>query len=479
MDGEKNSDLLVIVKKDCPTCVMLEPLLSKLSVERSALTIASQDVPDFPNGVDAPHDDRSLEMSYRYGIEIVPTLIRLNNGVEVGRVEGWHKEDWRQATGIEDLGSDLPDMRPGCGSLSVAPGMADTLAIKYGGIDLRARHVEVSAYDDEMEASFERGWTDGLPVVPPTPVRVYRMLQGTDREPQELVGHVPPDVAPCTIEKIAINAVMAGCKPEYLPTVIAAVEAALQDEFCLHGLLCTTMFSSPVIIANGPESERIGMNGGLNALGQGNRANATIGRALQLVVRNVGGGRPGEIDRATLGNPGKYTYCFAESDELGDWSPLSEQRGFSAEQSTVTLFAGHGLEGIVDQKSRTPESLVRSFAAKMLAVNHPKLALAGDAVIIVCPEHHRVFRDAGWSKERVLDELTTLLTIPADEILAGVDGIDEGLPTALAGKSVSKFRQDGLLIVKAGGQAGMFSAIIPGWLASGEIGSIPVTRAIG
>ena len=182
-------------------------------------------------------------------------------------------------------------------------------------------------------------------------------------------------------EKVAINAVMAGCKPEYLPVVLAAVEAALVDEFGMHGILCTTMFAGPLVIVNGPMARHVGVNAGVNALGQGHRANASIGRALQLVIRNVGGGRPGEVDRATLGTPGKYTFCFAEAEDSA-WEPLHVQRGFARDASTVTLFAGEGVQGVVDQKSRTPESLARTFAACLRAVDHPKLAMAGDA------DHH-------------------------------------------------------------------------------------------
>ena len=150
-----------------------------------------------------------------------------------------------------------------------------------------------------------------------------RMLAGTTRAPDEIVGIVPPNQTECTVEKVAINAVMAGCKPEYMPLVLAAVEAALMEEVCLHGLLATTWFSSPVLIVNGPEARRVGMNAKGNAMGQGNRANATIGRALQLVVRNVGGGRPGEVDRSCLGNPGKYTFCFAEDEQGSCWQSLA------------------------------------------------------------------------------------------------------------------------------------------------------------
>jgi hypothetical protein len=292
-----------------------------------------------------------------------------------------------------------------------------------------------------------------------------------------VIGMVPPDLAECTVEKVAINAVMAGCKPEYLPVVLAAVEAVLVDEFAMHGILCTTMFAGPMIIVNGPVAKAIGMNSGVNALGQGNRANATIGRALQLVIRNVGGGRPGELDRATLGTPGKYTFCFAEAEDPA-WESLSVERGFPASASTVTLFAGEGVQGIVDQKSRTPESLARSFALSLRAVDHPKLAMAGDAVLVVSPEHCRVFIDAGWSKARLRQELEQLLSSPADDLIAGAGGIAEGLPAALAGTTVSKFRPGGLLIVRAGGTAGLFSAVIAGWAASGPVGSTPVTKEI-
>ena len=155
---------------------------------------------------------------------------------------------------------------------------------------------------------------------------------------------------------------MAGCKPDYLQVVIAALRAALKDEFCMHGLLCTTYFSTPVMIVNGPITKQIGMNSGVNALGQGNRANATIGRALQLIVRNVGGGIPGGIDRATLGNPGKYTFCFCEDESDAEWPSLSMDRGYTREDSVVNLFAGSGVQPFVDQQSRQPESLAKNLA---------------------------------------------------------------------------------------------------------------------
>ncbi|MDP6345765.1 MAG: hypothetical protein QF491_19670, partial [Alphaproteobacteria bacterium] len=362
----------------------------------------------------------------------------------------WVRDEWRDFTGIGDLGRDLPAFRPGCGSKSVEPGIAEELAVRYGDLAINARRIEVAPLEDEIEACFNREWSDGLPVVPPTPTRVYRMLQGTTRAPDEMIGIIPPDLAPCTVEKVAINAVMAGCKPEYLPVVLAAVEAALIDEFCMHGLLCTTMFAGPMVVVNGPIARKIGMNARENALGQGNRANATIGRALQLVIRNVGGGKPGGIDRACLGNPGKYTFCFAEDEEGSNWESLSVERGFAPDASTVTLFAGDGVQAVADQKSRTPESLARTLAACLRVVDHPKMVMAGDAFLIVSPEHERVFHQAGWSKARLKQELHELLMIPGTELVAGAGGIAEGLPPKMADQTLPKFRPGGLNIVRAG-----------------------------
>jgi hypothetical protein len=469
--------LIIIAKRECPTCLLVEPLLRELAAGTTPLAVYIQDDPAYAADVPGAVLDDTLEHSYRLNTEIVPTLIRMEGGREVGRTYGWHRDDWRRLTGQPDLGEGLPAVRPGCGSKTLDPGVAEELAVRFGNVHFGSRAVEIAGSEDLMEACFERGWTDGLPVVPPTRERVLRMLAGTTRAPDEVIGMVPPDLVECTVEKVAINAVMAGCKPEYLPIVLAAVEAALIDEFAMHGVLCTTMFAGPLVIVNGPMAKAVGMNSGVNALGQGNRANATIGRAVQLVIRNVGGGRPGELDRSTLGTPGKYTFCFAEAEDSA-WESLSVERGFSPGQSTVTLFAGEGVQGIVDQKSRTPESLARSFALCLRAVDHPKLAMAGDALLVVSPEHSRVFIDAGWSKARLREELEQLLQLPGDEMIAGVGGIAEGLPAAMAGMTVPKFRPGGLLIVRAGGTAGLFSAVIAGWAASGPVGSTPVTKEI-
>jgi hypothetical protein len=413
-------------------------------------------------------------VSFRLDIDTVPTLLRVDEGRVVGRAVGWSRPDWEELTGVRDLGSELPEHRPGCGSRSVEPGIAEKLAARYGRSRLHARSVALAPLEDEIEACFDRGWTDGLPVVPPTPERVLRMLEGTSQRPDEVVAVVPPDLAPCTVEKVAINAVMAGCRPEYLPVVIAALQAACTPEFNIHGVLATTYSVGPVVIVNGPIARAIGMNAGINVLGQGNRANATIGRALQLVIRNVGGGRPGEIDRATFGNPGKYTFCFAEDEEGSPWEPLSVERGAPAGTSAVTVYAGEGTRTVFDQLSRVPESLARTYAWCLRSVAHPKLARDYEAIVLVSPEHGRVFRQAGWTKARLRQEILELLTIPGEELMRGACGIAEGMPTA---ETLPKFLPDRLWFVHAGGPAGLFSSIIGSWVA-GPAGSQPVTLEV-
>jgi hypothetical protein len=465
--------IVAVVKEDCPTCRVVVPVLAQLRMAGLPLTIYTQDDAAFPSGF-APVLDETLELSFRLEIEAVPTLLRVEEGREVSRQVGWSRAGWEILTGVSGLGPELPAVRPGCGSRSLEPGIAEELEARYGRTPLRSRTVALAPLEDEIETCFDRGWTDGLPVVPPTRTRVVRMLAGTARAPDEIVAIVPPNLVPCSVEKVAINAVMAGCRPEYLPVVMAAVEAACTDEFNIHGVLATTYSVGPVVIVNGPIVRAIGMNAGINALGQGNRANATIGRALQLIVRNIGGGRPGEVDRATHGNPGKYTFCFAEREDDSPWEPLSVERGLPPGASAVTLYAGEGPKTVFDQLSRTPESLARSLAACLVSVAHPKLARDYEACVVVSPEHGRIFAEAGWSKARLREEILSLLILPGEQIVRGAGGIAEGMPSA---ETLPKFLPDRLWFVHAGGSAGLFSSIIGSWKA-GESGSRPVTREV-
>ena len=238
------------------------------------------------------------------------------------------------------IGPQLPPWRPGCGSLSVDPRFADRLRAEAENSPLRARKIEIAPPDDEFEFMFDQGFTDGLPVVPPTPERVIRMLSGTRRDPQQLVAIVPPNMGEATVEKIAINAVLAGCRPEYLPVVIAALEAVCTDAFNMHGVMATTMGASPVLVVNGPIRQRIGMNMKIGALGQGNRANASIGRALRLAHpqhRRRETRRHGTFD---AGQSDEDSRCVSRNGKsAAHWPPLHVERGFAPTDSVVTAYA--------------------------------------------------------------------------------------------------------------------------------------------
>jgi hypothetical protein len=184
------------------------------------------------------------------------------------------------------------------------------------------------------------------------------------------------------------------------------------------------------------------------------------------------------VDRAALGNPGKYTFCFAENEADSPWEPLSVERGFPEGTSTVTLFAGDGVQAVFDQLSRSAESLVRTYALCLRTVAHPKIPMAADAFLVVSPEHGNVFRRAGWTKSKLKEELDSLLQLTGTELVRGANGIAEGIPVEMKEAIIPKFRPGGLNIVHAGGTAGLFSAIIGGWVAGGPKGSQSVTKEI-
>ena len=470
------SGLVAFVKRDCETCQLVDPILGQIAKDEP-LTVYTQDDLSFPVSLTAL-DDLSLEMSWHHKIETVPTLIRVGaNGLEQERIVGWSREQWQAFSGNPELGITLPGFRPGCGSLSVDPSRSDELNARMGGSGLATRRVEFAELEDDFEAMFDRGWSDGLPLVPPTEARVMRMLDGTTREPNDVVANVAPDLIDVTVEKIAVNAVMAGCKPEYMPVVIAAIEAICTDEINIHGLLATTMSVGPVFVVNGPIRKQLGMNSGINVFGQGNRANLTIGRAVQLVIRNVGGGRPCGVDRAAQGSPTKIGLAFPEDEEGTPWISLAEERGMEPGQNAITALCVEGPRLIVDQLSRSAESLTNLIAECLLTTHSPRMVVGIDALLVLSPEHMARYIDAGWDRARFRSELEDRLMVNADDIIRGTGGIEEGLPADFAGMQLPKFRPNGLHIAHAGGPAGLFSSVFAGWV-SGPTGSVPVTRPI-
>ncbi|MBI2910368.1 MAG: hypothetical protein HYX92_22210 [Chloroflexi bacterium] len=259
---------------------------------------------------------------------------------------------------------------------------------------------------------YERGWTDGLPIVPPTEAELEAMLACTDRAPQDVVGKVAPRWGKATVEKIAINAIMAGCLPEYLPAVIAAVEAISDPEFNLFACQQTTNPVAPLAIFNGPISRELKLNSGYNVLGQGWQANATIGRAVRLVCMNIGGGIPGVTDKASQGQPGKYSFCIAENEDNSPWAPLHVDRGFDRETSTVTV-AGVQATHNIHPWVGTPASVLTTIANGMAAFGTNNMSYAGAALLLMGPLQARILSEASWTKEAVKQFIFNHARIPA------------------------------------------------------------------
>ncbi len=500
--------LVCFVKDDCETCNTAAPVLDafhKAYGTQVDVVLVSQSGAanaDFAarHGLGLPMlDDGDYAVAYAWDIESVPSVFWLDaDGTVATRFEGFVRSDWEAlcaeiatATALPqaqvDWGS-LPAWRPGCGSGHLDPTVFARLEAQAEGTGMLARRIEIGDQDDVAEFMFDQGFSDGLPLVPPTPERVMRMLRGTHRDPQEVIATVPPNMGAATVEKIAINAVMAGCKPEHMPVIIAAVEAVCTDAFNIHGVTATTMGAAPVMVVNGPIRHAIGMNMGLGALGAGNRANATIGRALRLVVRNVGGASTGGVERSTLGNPMKFTMCFAEWEEGSPWEPLHVERGFAREDSVVTVFAmTGGPVHIVDQTSRAPDQIAGALGLGLEGVFLPKLRnLPIDALLVVCPEHiDTLTRDGDYSKERLRARIQEVTARPLSEMVAD-DFCGAGIapevaagmsPEALA-REVPKFAGPEFIhLVVAGGEAGKFSSAFHGW-ATGAVGSQSVSTKI-
>lgn len=500
--------LLFFAKEDCETCNLAAPLIEHFQKAFGAhanVWLIGQST-DGNQTLKTRHaltlpilDDAALKTCFAWDFEIVPAVFWSVNGTSIeSQFEGFVRAEWQALNqtiaahlGLPPADIDwdaLPAWRPGCASKHLDPDVNDRLRAEADDSPIRARKIEVATADDVAEFMFDQGFSDGLPLVPPTPERVMRMLSGTRRNPQDIIATMPPNMGEATVEKIAINAVMAGCKPEYLPVVIAAIEAVCTDEFNIHGVMATTMGASPVLVVNGPIRDRIGMNSGLMALGSGNRANATIGRAVRLAVRNIGGSKPGGTDRSTLGNPMKITMCFAEAEERSPWPALHVERGFKATDSVVTAFAmTSGPTSIVDQESRAPDEIAGTLGLGLEAMFLSKYHMMPvDALLVVCPEHiNTLMRDGDYSKQRLRERIQTVTTRPLNDMVADeVSGA--GMTKAAAAKltpeqlakPVPKFaKTDFIHIVVAGSDAGKFSGAFHGWV-TGAMGSQSVSRKI-
>jgi len=325
-----------------------------------------------------------------------------------------------------------------------------------------------------IEFCYAQGWTDGLPVIPPTDERVAAFLGHLKRNRDEVLGGVPERRRFVTVEQVAANAVMAGCLPEYAPVVVAAVEAIVQPQFNLVGPSASLGGSAILLIVNGPVVEQLQINCRNNLFGPGNRANATIGRAIRLVLMNTCGAIPGLFDRSCLGHPGKYTYCIGENETESPWLPLHVERGGAAGTSAVTAFACEGPRQVRNGLSQTPEGVLTTIADVMSSLGTSLTTSGsvgstssgtrqGEITVVIAGEHTQTISRHGWSKSDIRRYLAEHARRTVADLKRG-GGLDGDVAPGDAQRYIPVVeRPDDIMIVAAGGQEGAMSAVIPSW----------------
>ena len=327
---------------------------------------------------------------------------------------------------------------------------------------LSSAAIEVADDFEANELYQKNGWTDGLPIVAPTESRVREFVAAAALSPDAVVGVEPVRRRRITAEKIAIAAVMAGCLPEYMPVVVAIVKAMCEPQYGLHGSSASTGGSAPFIVVNGPVRTSLGMNATHNVFANGSRANASIGRSIRLFILNVLGGIPGQLDRSTLGHPGKFTFCIAEDEEDSAWTPLSVERGIPAGESAVTVLAVESPHQVMNEWTHDPKEILDTYAAAVRANMLTYSIWAGNYAIVVPKLQRDIFNAAGWSKQHIREYMFEACRVARREwrtvgkaAVAGrkdEDRVYQALRTP-----------DDLLVVAAGGPAGGFGAIVPPW----------------
>ena len=312
----------------------------------------------------------------------------------------------------------------------------------------------------------ERGWSDGLPVLPPTQEAVEKMVAASGLDWHFSLGAMPPLNGRATIEKLAANAVMAGCLPEYFPLVVAATTGVLLQGFNLDGVQTTTGNVAPMIIVNGPCRQRLKINSGANVLGPGWRANATIGRALRLIMTNIGGAIPGQFDKSTVGQPAKYTFCFGENEEASPWQPLHAERGLDMNCDTVSVTGCSGVYSAVDMASQTAKGLLKTFALTMTGGLASGVTTT-EVLFVICPEHAAIFAAGGYSKDDIRQELFAMARLPHEKISdENLELLSKRRPRWFQKNGAAREigavdRPEDIWLVVAGG-AGAKSAYLPG-----------------
>ena len=474
--------LLVILETDCPTCQLAVPYLNRLHELGARVEGLSQDSPAdterfaeampvrFPLTVDV-----GLQESQRRNPTSVPAFFLLDDQGQTNQATvGFAKQDmnaFAAALGFPKVANEhdgKPEWKPGCGSRHLEPPQQEAASVPLlRSIGEAASIVDIG--DDNAHWAFG----DALPVVPPTEERVQTMIG--NRDPLEIIGRIPPCYGEATIQKIAANAVMAGCRPDHLRVLIPLVRAVCDERFNAHGVQATTHFAAPLILINGPVRRELGFHSGQNMFSNVARSNSTIGRALQLMLLNLGGARPDGIDMSALGNPGKFSSCIAENEEQSPWEPFHDG-------SALTLLACDPPRGVSEHRSRTAPGVLRAISAALATIWSYRMCLGFEGLVVLCPEHAKTIHGDGFSKQNVRDWLFESTGIPVSEYDDGGEGtqfVSSYVRTNIRGvECYRKFASpEQIRVIVAGGTAGKFSAVLGSW-TTGPRGSQMVTCPI-
>lgn len=508
--------LLVFFETDCPTCQLALPYLNALKRDSLQVIGLSQDdeasTREFVRQLKISYPvelDGGLKMTRAYDPRSVPTFYLLDEGGQVEQtLVGFDKK------GLNELAATLgqspiappddgaPAWKPGCssrhlhpsqpksgclGTPDLEPESAGTTA--EGGAKFLRRAgdhaTRITLRDDEDPFEYCRQkFGDALPVVPPTVDKVEAMVRASGLAPETVIARVPPVYGEATVEKIAANAVMAGCVPEMMRVLLPLLRAACDERFNLHGVQATTHFAAPLVMINGPVRQELGFWSKQNVFSNVARANSTLGRAFQLVLLNIGGGRPDGIDMSALGNAGKFSFCIAENEEENPWEPFHVTRGLRREQSAVSLFAAEPPRGVSEHTAPAGKTVLETISFALATVWSYRTCLMPEAIVVLCPEHVKTIHRDGITKEQARQFLFENTGIPVryyspaeraegTQLAANYKEI-----TVRGEKCYQKFRSpEAISIFVAGGTAGKFSAVIGSW-STGPAGSQMVTYPI-
>jgi hypothetical protein len=508
--------LLVFFETDCPTCQLALPYLNALGNDSVQVIGLSQDddasTREFVRELKIAYPvelDHGLKITRAYDPQSVPTIYQLDENHQVQHtLVGFDKKSFNDlATALGHAPIAPPDdgapaWKPGCSSRHLHPSQPRSGCLgtpdlepetqsgaQANGVKFLRRSAEpasrITLRDDEDLFEYcRKQFGDALPVVPPTVEKVEAMVQAAGLAPETVIARVPPFYGEATVEKIAANAVMAGCAPEMMRVLLPLLRAACDERFNLHGVQATTHFAAPLVMINGPVRQELGFWSRQNVFSNVARANSTLGRAFQLVLLNIGGGRPDGIDMSALGNAGKFCSCIAENEEENPWEPFHVTRGLKREQSAVSLFAAEPPRGVSEHTAPAGKTVLETISFTLATVWSYRTCLMPEAIVVLCPEHVKTIHRDGFTKEQARQFLFENTGIPVRHYSPAERA--EGTQLAANYKEITvrgekcyqKFRSpESISIFVTGGTAGKFSAVIGSW-STGPAGSQMVTYPI-